>query len=80
MNKNHKNKPRMIRIFWIFHRTEEHGGDGMVKPLVVLNLCLRLHQRREYVLHIQKEILWHRDLEARGVIRPNGSRSLRNLL
>jgi hypothetical protein len=77
MNKNYKNEPR---IFWIFHRTEERGGDGMVKPSVVLTLCLRLHQRREYVLHIQKKILWHRDLEARGVIRPNGSRSLRNLL
>ena len=77
MNKIYKNKPN---IFWIFYGTEERGGDGMIKPSVVLNLGLRLHQRRENVLHIQKKILWHRDFQARGVIRPNGSRALRNLL
>ena len=65
MNKNYKNEPR---IFWILDGTEERCSDGMVKSSVILNFCLGLHQRRENILHIQKEILRHRNLEARGVI------------
>ena len=76
MNKIYKNEPRIFRIFYW---TEERGGDGVIKPSVILYLGLRLHQRRENVLHIQKNVLWHCDFEACGIIRPNGSCALRNL-
>ena len=69
-----------LRSFWIFDGTEERCSDGMVKSSVILNFGLGQHRRQENVLHIKKKILRNRYLEACGVIRPNGSHSLRNLV
>jgi len=75
-----KKKKDELRRFWILGGTEERCSEGMMKSSVILNFCLGQHRRRENILHIKKKILRYRNLEACGVIRPNGSGSLRNLV
>ena len=65
MNKKQKDE---LRCFWIFDRTEERCSDGMVKSLVILNLCLGQHWRDKNILHIKKKILRYQNLEACCVI------------
>ena len=64
---NKKQKDNELRCFWIFDGTEECCSDGMVKSLVILNLCLGQHRRDKNILYIKK-ILMYQNLEACCVI------------